>query len=70
MDKTDYTNVFGRARWPGAPHRVLQTPFFHKWKNLPEEISEANQPIIGHSVIHGVVSKEIINLESILDLRI
>lgn len=58
MDRTDYTNVFGRARWPDAPHRVLQTPFFCEWRNLPEEISEVNQPIIGHSVIHGVVCEE------------
>ncbi|XP_078163138.1 uncharacterized protein LOC144558223 [Carex rostrata] len=53
MDRTDHTNVFGRARWPDAPYRVLQTPFFCEWRNLPEEISEVNQPIIGHSVIHG-----------------
>jgi NAD(P)H-dependent flavin oxidoreductase YrpB (nitropropane dioxygenase family) len=54
MNCTDYTNVFGRARWPGAPQRVLETPFFVEWKNLPDEETEENQPIIGHSIIHGV----------------
>ncbi|KAJ4799650.1 Aldolase-type TIM barrel family protein [Rhynchospora pubera] len=54
MDRTEYTDVFGRARWPGAPHRVLQTPFFGQCRNLAEEINEASQPIIGSSVIHGV----------------
>ncbi|XP_024979837.1 uncharacterized protein LOC112516835 [Cynara cardunculus var. scolymus] len=53
MNKTEYTNVFGRARWPGAPHRVLKTPFFMKWRNLPSNENEANQPVIGHSTIHG-----------------
>ncbi|OMP02704.1 2-nitropropane dioxygenase, NPD [Corchorus capsularis] len=57
-DKTEYTDVFGRARWPGAPHRVLQTPFFCDWKSLPAQESETNQPIIGHSTIHRV-EKEI-----------
>ncbi|XVE93153.1 hypothetical protein REPUB_Repub01dG0165600 [Reevesia pubescens] len=46
-DKTEYTDVFGRARWPGAPHRVLQTSFFCDWKFLPVQENEANQPIIG-----------------------
>jgi len=55
MNCTDYTNVFGRARWPGAPHRVLKTPFYVEWKNLPDHETEENQPIIGHSIIHGVV---------------
>nr|CAD1825145.1 unnamed protein product [Ananas comosus var. bracteatus] len=58
MDKTEYTNIFGRSRWPGAPHRALQTPFFTKWRHLPEHESEENQPVIGHSSIHGV-KKEI-----------
>ncbi|BBH09167.1 Aldolase-type TIM barrel family protein [Prunus dulcis] len=35
FDRTEYTDVFGRARWPGAPHRVLYTPFFNDWKSLP-----------------------------------
>ncbi|KEH34767.1 2-nitropropane dioxygenase-like protein [Medicago truncatula] len=47
-----------RARWPDAPHRVLQTPFFKDWRSLPAHESEANQPVIGHSTIHGV-EKEI-----------
>uniref|UniRef100_A0A0E0AWT9 Nitronate monooxygenase domain-containing protein n=1 Tax=Oryza glumipatula TaxID=40148 RepID=A0A0E0AWT9_9ORYZ len=51
---TDYTNVFGRARWPGAPQRVLKTTFYDQWKNLPEQETEENQPIIGHTIIHGV----------------
>ncbi|KAJ3676919.1 hypothetical protein LUZ60_002643 [Juncus effusus] len=54
MKETEYTNVFGRARWPGAPHRVLLTPSFDQWKNLPEELTEESQPVVGHSVIHGV----------------
>lgn len=53
LDKTEYTNVFGRARWPGAPHRVLQTLFFINWKNIPDHENEENQPVIGHSIIHG-----------------
>ncbi|XVF68066.1 hypothetical protein PTKIN_Ptkin10aG0173400 [Pterospermum kingtungense] len=52
-DKTEYTDVFGRAAWP-APHRVLQTPFFCDWKSLPEHENETNQPIIARSIIHGV----------------
>lgn len=55
MDKTEYTDVFGRARWPGAPHRVLQTPCFSNWKNIPAHENEVNQPIIGRSIIHGIV---------------
>uniref|UniRef100_A0A5B7BKW0 Putative nitronate monooxygenase n=1 Tax=Davidia involucrata TaxID=16924 RepID=A0A5B7BKW0_DAVIN len=58
LDKTEYTNVFGRARWPGAPQRVLQTPFFNDWKNLPSHENENNQPVIGHSTIHSM-EKEI-----------
>ncbi|XP_017638049.1 uncharacterized protein LOC108479779 [Gossypium arboreum] len=53
-DKTEYTDVFGRARWPGAPHRVLQTPFFCDWKYLSAQENETNQPIIGRTIIHGV----------------
>jgi NAD(P)H-dependent flavin oxidoreductase YrpB (nitropropane dioxygenase family) len=55
MNCTDYTNVFGRARWPDAPQRVLKTPFYIEWKNLPDHETEETQPIIGHSIIHGVV---------------
>ncbi|KAL2476883.1 Aldolase-type TIM barrel family protein [Forsythia ovata] len=58
LDKTEYTNVFGRARWPGAPQRVLKTPFFMDWRTLPSRENETNQPIIGRSNIHGV-EKEI-----------
>lgn len=54
LDETEYTDVFGRARWPDAPHRVLQTPFFKEWRSLPTHESEANQFVIGHSTIHGV----------------
>lgn len=57
-DETEYTDVFGRARWPGAPHRVLKTPFFMEWKTLPSYESETNQTVIGHSTIHGM-EKEI-----------
>lgn len=55
-EKTEYTDIFGRARWPGAPQRVLQTPFFDDWRSLSADESEVNQPIIGRSTIHGVVS--------------
>ena len=55
LDETEYTNVFGRARWPGAPQRVLETPFFKDWKSLPAHESEINQPLIGHSTINGMV---------------
>ncbi|KAL2937312.1 putative nitronate monooxygenase [Bienertia sinuspersici] len=52
--ETEYTDVFGRARWPGAPQRVLLTPFYNDWRSLPENEDETNQPVIGHSTIHGV----------------
>ncbi|XP_074284793.1 uncharacterized protein LOC141610557 [Silene latifolia] len=55
---TEHTNIFGRARWPGAPQRVLQTPFFSEWKSLPENADETDQPVIGRSTIHGL-EKEI-----------
>ncbi|KAL8234605.1 hypothetical protein R6Q59_020705 [Mikania micrantha] len=58
MSETEYTNVYGRARWPGAPQRVLKTPFFMEWRNLPNHENESNQPVIGHSTIHGM-EKEI-----------
>ncbi|KAK3420061.1 hypothetical protein EUGRSUZ_G00847 [Eucalyptus grandis] len=53
-DQTEYTDIFGRARWPGAPHRVLKTPFFNDWRSLPPNENEVNQPIIGRSTVHGV----------------
>ncbi|XP_061364692.1 uncharacterized protein LOC133308111 [Gastrolobium bilobum] len=52
--ETAYTDVFGRARWPDAPHRVLQTPFYKEWRSLPAHENEANQPVIGHTKIHGL----------------
>lgn len=58
LDETEYTNIFGRSRWPGAPHRVLQTVSFTDWRLLPENESEVNKPVIGHSTIHGM-EKEI-----------
>ncbi len=58
MEKTEYTDVFGRVRWPGAPHRVLKTPFFMDWRTLPSHENEGNQPIIGRSTVHGM-EKEI-----------
>lgn len=54
FDKTEYTNVFGRSRWPGAPHRVLQTPFFEDCRHLPVHENEEIQPVVGHSIIHGM----------------
>lgn len=54
MEETEYTNLFGRARW-AAPHRVLKTPFFTKWNPLPENENEDKQPVIGHTVIHSKV---------------
>lgn len=53
FDQTEYTDIFGRARWPGAPHRVLATPFFMEWKMLPSNENESNQPVIGRTIIHG-----------------
>ncbi|XP_065870449.1 uncharacterized protein [Euphorbia lathyris] len=53
LSKTEYTNVFGRARWPNAPQRVLLTPFFNDWKCLPPHENEVNQPVIGRSMING-----------------
>ncbi|CAI9765376.1 unnamed protein product [Fraxinus pennsylvanica] len=58
LDKTEYTDIFGRARWPGAPQRVLKTPFFMDWRTLPHHENETDQPIIGRSNIHGM-EKEI-----------
>ncbi|KAJ0007403.1 hypothetical protein Pint_30437 [Pistacia integerrima] len=52
LNETEYTDVFGRARWP-APERVLQTPFFNKLGTIPANENELNQPVIGHSTIHG-----------------
>ncbi|KAF9610575.1 hypothetical protein IFM89_023369 [Coptis chinensis] len=52
LDKTEYTDIFGRVRWPDAPQRVLQTPFLIDWRLLPDHENEANQPIIGHTTIH------------------
>uniref|UniRef100_A0A1D1XVS1 Putative nitronate monooxygenase n=1 Tax=Anthurium amnicola TaxID=1678845 RepID=A0A1D1XVS1_9ARAE len=54
LDKTAYTNIFGRSRWPGAPQRVLRTPFFDDWGLLPDNENEMNQPVLGRSIIHGM----------------
>lgn len=54
-DRTEYTDIFGRARWPGAPHRVLKTPFFNDWKSIPDNETEADQPVIGRTTIHDKV---------------
>ncbi|XP_062077090.1 uncharacterized protein LOC133781983 [Humulus lupulus] len=53
FDRTEYTDIFGRARWPNAPQRVLETPFFNEWKSILPRENEANQPVIGRSIIHG-----------------
>ncbi|KAH1040302.1 hypothetical protein J1N35_042045 [Gossypium stocksii] len=53
-DETEYTDIFGRALWPGAPQRVLRTPFVCDWKSLPAHENESNQPVIGRSLIHGM----------------
>ncbi|KAH7518635.1 hypothetical protein FEM48_Zijuj09G0192000 [Ziziphus jujuba var. spinosa] len=58
FDRTGYTDIFGRLRWPGAPQRVLETHFFNEWKYLPSHENEANQPVIGRSTIYGM-EKEI-----------
>lgn len=49
---TEYTNIFGRARWPGAAQRVLVTNFFNIWKHLPTDVNEDQQPTIGHTKIY------------------
>ncbi|XP_047341143.1 (3aS,4S,5R,7aS)-5-hydroxy-7a-methyl-1-oxo-octahydro-1H-indene-4-carboxyl-CoA dehydrogenase [Impatiens glandulifera] len=54
LEETEYTDIFGRARWPGAPQRALRTEFMSEWISLPKEENETNQPIIGHSTIHGM----------------
>ncbi|KAI3978569.1 hypothetical protein MKX01_015744 [Papaver californicum] len=54
LDDTEYTDMFGRARWPGAAHRVLQTLFFRDSKLIADHENEVNQPAIGHSTIHGI----------------
>ncbi|XP_030509637.2 uncharacterized protein LOC115724485 [Cannabis sativa] len=53
FDRTEYTDIFGRARWPNAPQRVLETPFFNEWKSILPHENEANQPVLGRSTIHG-----------------
>ena len=75
MSRTDYTNVFGRARWPDAPQRVLETPFYAGWKNnLSDHETEESQPIIGHCIIHGMVCIRILDLpwicSPILNLKV
>lgn len=67
MSRTDYTNVFGRAKFPDAPHRVLETPFYAEWKKkLPDHETEENQPVIGHSIVHGVVCIRTSNLAQVV----
>jgi len=52
-EDTEYTDVFGRARWPGAGHRVIRTPFFETWKHkIAADENEIGQPVIGKTVIH------------------
>ncbi|KAK9110999.1 hypothetical protein Scep_018518 [Stephania cephalantha] len=58
LDKTAYTDIFGRARWPGAPQRVLRTSFFNEYGCLSDHDNEINYPVIGHSTINGM-EKEI-----------
>jgi hypothetical protein len=44
INRTDYTDVFRRARWPDAPHRVLETPLYVELKkNLSDHETEENQ---------------------------
>lgn len=54
LEETEYTDIFGRARWPRAPQRALKTKFMTEWRSLGKEENETNQPIIGHSTIHGM----------------
>ncbi|KAJ7551531.1 hypothetical protein O6H91_06G018800 [Diphasiastrum complanatum] len=52
---TEYTNLFGRARWP-APQRVLKSPFFMEWRDkLPANETEKTpgQPVIGKTTSFG-----------------
>lgn len=56
LSDVEYTDMFGRARWPGAAHRVLRTLFFKDSKLIADHENEVNQPVIGHSAIHGIVS--------------
>eukprot|EP00249_Psilotum_nudum_P002624 c15741_g1_i1 orf=457-1506(-) len=53
---TEYTNLFGRARWPGAPHRVIKSPFYERWKHvLRHDENELNQPVLGQTMIYGQI---------------
>eukprot|EP00897_Mesotaenium_endlicherianum_P003571 jgi/Mesen1/3241/ME000187S02415 len=54
---TVYTDLFGRARWPDAPHRVLQTPLVEEWRGRTLEAGDElqpQQPRVGHTTIYGV----------------
>ncbi|CAN0892798.1 Probable nitronate monooxygenase [Linum grandiflorum] len=54
LEETEYTDVFGRARWPNAPQRALVTTFMNQHgKSLPPEATELDHPVIGKSVVHG-----------------
>ncbi|KAH7284022.1 hypothetical protein KP509_34G036200 [Ceratopteris richardii] len=52
--ETMYTTLFGRARWPDAPQRVIKTSFYLKWKDeLRDDETELHQPSIGQTVVYG-----------------
>lgn len=70
LDKTEYTNVFGRARWPNAPQRALVTPFFNDWKSLPPHENEVNQPVIGHATINGEVRSFILHFYKYIEIAL
>lgn len=66
-NSTEYTDVFGRARWH-APHRVVKTPFFETWKNeIGADESEEGQPAIGTTTIFGKVHTDIISLPALIE---
>ncbi|KAF4354935.1 hypothetical protein G4B88_026805, partial [Cannabis sativa] len=53
FDRTEYTDIFWRARWPNA-QRVLEMHFFNGWKSILPRENEANPFILGRSTIHGM----------------
>ncbi|KAF4369465.1 hypothetical protein F8388_018129, partial [Cannabis sativa] len=46
FDRTEYTDIFWRARWPNA-QRVLEMHFFNEWKSILPHENEANPFILG-----------------------
>jgi len=55
-DKTVYTDMFGRARWPDAPHRTIETELVATWHPKKDQIGDEKRPgnfAVGKTVISG-----------------